>query len=49
MCSLHKKHKLVANSIMPRFTIAQVGNKELEIKKVNDMKKISAQIGSQLL
>jgi hypothetical protein len=24
---------------MPRFTIAQVGNKELEIKKVNDMKK----------
>jgi hypothetical protein len=24
---------------MPRFTTAQVGNKALEIKKVNDMKK----------
>jgi len=35
---------------MPRFITAQVGNKELEIKKVSDMKKISAQNGcSQLL
>jgi hypothetical protein len=36
-----QKHKLAADSIIPRFTIAQMGNKELEIKKVNDMKKIN--------
>jgi hypothetical protein len=45
-----KKQKLATDLIMPRFTIAQVGNKELKIKKVNDMRKINAQIGcSQLL
>ncbi len=34
---------------MPRFTTAQVGNKELEIKKVNDMKKINAQTMHKLV
>jgi hypothetical protein len=49
-CSLHKKHKLVANSIMPRFITAQVGNNELEFKKVNGMRKINGLFScSQLL